>query len=107
MRFNHSPGAIGDDELEHGLARSTPTTGKAAVAFMSDSFGLSADTPHHMRPAGTMMPSDQGESIPSFETDALPAWLSRALAGAAQRERWASASGDDFDGTRSSCILLA
>jgi hypothetical protein len=37
---------------------------------MSDSFWLIADTPHHMRPAGTMMPKDQGESIPSLNTDA-------------------------------------
>src|SRR5438132_3437554 len=49
------------------LERSTPTIGKAAVAFMLDSFWLMADTPHHMRPAGTMMPHhNQGESIPSF-----------------------------------------
>src|ERR1700681_1111431 len=48
------------------LAKSTPTIGKAAVAFMSDSFWLIADTPHHMRPAGTMMPKDQEESIPSL-----------------------------------------
>ena len=66
MGLDHPPGAIGDGSWNTDLARSTPTTGKAAVAFMSDSFGLSADTPHHMRPAGTMMPKDQGESIPSF-----------------------------------------
>src|SRR5215471_5644950 len=51
------------------LAISTPTMvaslAKAVVAFISDSFWLSADTPHHMRPAGTMMPKDQEESIPS------------------------------------------
>ena len=33
---------------------------------MLDSFWLRADTPHHMRPADTMIPKDQGESIPSF-----------------------------------------
>src|SRR6185437_16617342 len=49
------------------LARSTPTIGEAAVAFMLDSSWLIADTPHHMRPAGTMMPKYQGESIPSVD----------------------------------------
>src|SRR5262245_41690115 len=52
------------------FARSTPTMGSAAVAFISDSPRLSADTPHHMRPAGTMMPRSRGESIPSLNRTA-------------------------------------
>src|SRR5262245_55000146 len=59
------------------FARSTPTMGSAAVAFISDSPRLSADTPHHMRPAGTMMPRSRGESIPSFERALNGCWEAR------------------------------
>ena len=61
------PGAISDGELKNRFGKINTHNRQSGGSIHFGLLPVDADTPHHMRPAGTMMPKDQGESIPSLK----------------------------------------
>ncbi len=72
--FAHGPACIGHGHLENALGQIDPDNVGIGfgpvVASMSSFLWLIADTPHHMRPAGTMMPR-KSRGSPSHQSSGL------------------------------------
>ena len=71
MRLDDAPRTIGNGQLEHRLGKINAHDRQSSGSIHIGLLRVDADTPHHMRSQlSTMMPKNQGESIPSLQLTA-------------------------------------